>query len=111
MVLINADTSTPIRALVDGETISLSALPTKNLNIQAVTVPIKTGSVKFAYDANLNFQTENISPYAMFGDANGNYNIWTPTIGIHTATATPFSGSNASGQPGTPKTAKFTVVA
>jgi N-acetylneuraminic acid mutarotase len=59
------------------------------------------GSVRFAYDANSNFRTENAAPYALAGDTNGNYSPWTPTVGVHTVTATPYPQANAQGTAGT----------
>jgi CotH kinase protein/Lamin Tail Domain/Chitobiase/beta-hexosaminidase C-terminal domain len=112
LLLINSDTDQPIESLVNGTKLSLSALPTMNLNIKAVTLPNPTGSVRFAYDSKSNFRTENMAPYAMAGDdSNGNYSNWTPALGNHTVTATPYSSPDAGGQAGTSMTVKFTVVA
>ena len=82
-----------------------------NLNIRANPAPsFSTGSVRFAYDDNSNFQTEGSAPYAMAGDSNGVYSNWTPTLGIHTVTATPYSGTDAGGIAGDPVTVTFTVI-
>lgn len=110
LTLINADTDTDIGSLEDGQTLNLATLPTTNLSVRANTNPPAVGSVRFAYDGNANFQTENVAPYALKGDANGDYTSWTPTLGTHTLTATPFSGANAKGTNGIALTVVFTVI-
>ena len=110
LTLVNADTDTDIGPLEDGQTLNLAALPTTNLSVRANPGPAPVGSVRFAYDGSPNFQTENVAPYALRGDTNGNYNAWTPTLGIHTLTATPYTGSNAGGTAGTALTVAFTVI-
>jgi hypothetical protein len=113
--LINADTDQPIPKfdpLTEGTAVDFEdqALNhTRNLNVRAHTYPFTVGSVRFRLDGTSNFRTENDAPYALAGDSNGNYNAWTPTIGMHTLTATPFSGSSASGTAGTPLTVNFLV--
>jgi hypothetical protein len=97
LVLINSDSDLPIQDLTDGDTLSLSSLPTKNLNVQAVTQPGTVGSVVFGLDSNASYKTENGAPYALAGDAGGNYNNWTPSLGTHTVTATPYLGGSAGG--------------
>jgi hypothetical protein len=108
--LINADTDLPISThdpLTDGSTLNLTSLPTTNLNIRANTSPPTVGSVRF--NLNGEITTESVAPYAMKGDVSGNYNPWTPTNGAYTLTATPYTGSGATGTAGTPLTINFTV--
>ena len=110
--LIDADKNKPIVAfdpIPEGVTINLQELPTKNLNIRANIGPDKAGSVRFAYNGQQNFKTENLVPYALNSDKNGNYHAWTPELGSHTVTATPFSKSNGQGEAGKPLTLNFTV--
>jgi parallel beta-helix repeat protein len=114
LTLINADTDQPITGfapLQNGATLDLATLPTRNLNIRADTNPGTVGSVKFGYDGNPNYWTESTVPYALAGDTNaqGDYIAWTPTVGTHTLTATPYSGSGGTGTAGTPRTITFTV--
>ncbi|MGB3588339.1 MAG: malectin domain-containing carbohydrate-binding protein, partial [Tunicatimonas sp.] len=108
--LINADTDTDIGSLQNGQTLNLATLPTVNLNVRANTDPAQVGSVRFALNGNTNFQTENVAPYALKGDANGDYRNWTPSVGENTLSATPYTGANASGTVGTALTATFTVI-
>ncbi|WP_310394449.1 PQQ-dependent sugar dehydrogenase [Hymenobacter sp.] len=111
--LINADTELPIAGydpLPGGATLNLAALPTRNLSIRANTNPATVGSVRFGYDGNANYKLENAVPYAIAGD-NGpsDYLPWTPAVGSHTLTATPFTQSGAAGSAGTPLTISFAV--
>ncbi|MEO1438068.1 MAG: DUF5060 domain-containing protein, partial [Bacteroidota bacterium] len=57
-----------------------------------------------------NFQTESAAPYALAGDASGDYNAWTPTLGLHTLSATPYSTSGGNGTAGTALTIQFVVI-
>ncbi|HZT78163.1 MAG TPA: malectin domain-containing carbohydrate-binding protein [Vicinamibacterales bacterium] len=110
--LINADTDQPIAAfnpIHTGATIDLAALPTLHLNIRANTSPSTVGSVRFRLDGNANFRTDNAAPYALSAETGGNYAAWTPSLGSHTVTATPYTKSNASGKAGTPLTITFFV--
>ena len=94
--LMNADTNQPIAGydpLPNGATLDLASLPTSNLNIRANTSPATIGSVRFALDGNSAYATETILPYALAGDSSGNYNAWTPAVGSHSLTATPYSGA------------------
>ncbi|TGE27561.1 PQQ-dependent sugar dehydrogenase [Hymenobacter metallicola] len=111
--LLNADTDQPIVGydpLPAGAVLNLATLPSRNLSIRANTNPGTVGSVRFAYDANANFRTENTVPYALAGD-NGptDYLPWTPTVGSHTLTATPYTAANATGTAGQALTVNFTV--
>lgn len=109
--LINADTDQPIPGfdpMMEGSTLDFSTLPTQNLNIRANTSPQTVGSVRFVLDGN-NFRTESAAPYALAGDASGNYYPWTPGPGSHTLTATPYTGASASGTAGTPLMLTFHV--
>jgi len=111
-ILINADTDQDIGPLSDGDVLDLSSLPTANLAIRAETLPATVGSVRFDLDGDVGFRTESTAPYALFGDSNGNYAPWSgvPLAGIHSLTATPFSGTGASGTAGTPLTVGFEIV-
>ncbi|UOQ74385.1 PQQ-dependent sugar dehydrogenase [Hymenobacter cellulosilyticus] len=117
LTLINADTDQPLAGydpLPDGATLNLATLPTRNLNIRANTNPATVGSVRFTYDGDTNYKVETLAPYAIAGDngfINGgpNYNAWTPAVGSHTLTVTPYTQGGAGGNAGTPLTIAFTV--
>jgi hypothetical protein len=84
-------------ALADGMTLKFADLPTRNLNVRAETSPSVVGSVRFGLDGQANYRTETSSPYALAGDSGGNYNAWTPPLGTHALTATPYTGASGSG--------------
>ncbi len=108
--LVNADTDKDIQPLLDGATLNLATLPTRNLNVRADTDPATVGSVRFSYDGNAAYRTENAAPYALAGDSSGNYAAWTPSVGAHTLTATPYTGSGATGTAGSALSVVFSVV-
>ncbi|MBC8163707.1 MAG: hypothetical protein H7Z42_21070 [Roseiflexaceae bacterium] len=111
--LINADTDQPVVGfdpLPDGTTLNLATLPTRNLNIRANTGLAAVGSVRFSYDANANYRTENTAPYALAGNTASDYSAWTPALGAHTLEALAYSGSNASGTASAALIISFTVL-
>ena len=108
LALVNADTDSDIGTLNAGGTLNLATLPTRNLNVRA-DVSGSVGSVRFTLDGTV-VRTENTAPYAMGGDTSGNYAPWTPSVGSHSVTATPFATSDGSGSPGTALTVPFSVV-
>ncbi len=113
--LIDADTDQVIGALADGDVLSLDNLPTSSLSVRADTLPATVGSVRFDLDGIVGFRTENVVPYALFGDSisiGGTYAPWSgvPLLGTHSLTATPFSGGGGSGTAGTPLSIGFEIV-
>ena len=108
LVLINAVTNQPIGTLVDGMALRLSSLPTTKLNVQAIT-STGVGSVRFTVTPGAD-RVESVAPYALAGDTSGNYWQWTPPTGVLTITATPYSGENASGTPGSSLTVRVAVL-
>ncbi|RAJ90878.1 putative secreted protein (Por secretion system target) [Larkinella arboricola] len=109
--LINAHTDKPIRELKTGEEINLAGLPTRNLAIGATTDPAIVGSVVLELSGQQSrTQIENVAPYALFEDNNGDYKGWKPEVGSYTLTATPYTGPDGTGAAGTPYTVSFTVV-
>lgn len=109
LVLVNARTDQDIKALQNGDVIDLASLPTRNLNIRAVVHPDTVGSVVFNLNNEL-IVRENLAPYAVGGDINGNYRSWTLPIGNHTLTATPYALANGTGIQGKGYSVTFTVV-
>ncbi|GAB3049233.1 T9SS type A sorting domain-containing protein [Spirosoma pulveris] len=109
--LINADTDQPIQELTAGTQLNLASLPTRNLNIQALTEPAVVGSVAFSLSGQQTYQgVERVAPYALFGDNQGDYQSWTPAVGTYALTAIPYAGAKATGTAGTALTVAFTVV-
>ncbi len=107
LVLVNASTNNDIKNIVNGDQFSTSDVG-NSLSVKAVPNS-KPGSVVFNLNGQ-NVQTENISPYALNGDANGNFIAANLPVGNYTLTATPFSGSNGTGQIGASKTVTFSIV-
>ena len=112
ITLVNAGTEKDLTKLSNGAVYSLSSLGTTKLNFRA-DLNAGVGSVKFELKgAKAHTYTDNAAPHALFGDdGKGNYfygNMVLPA-GTYTLTATPYSGSNASGTAGTPLTYSFTV--
>ena len=102
--LVNASNNSDIQTLLDGSTVFLPDLPL-NINIRAeVEGPV--GSVRFFLNGAVE-RTENVAPYALAGDINGDYLPWNPSVGSYELTATPFSGTGASGSQGTGLTITF----
>ncbi len=112
--LIDAATDAPVAVfdpLTEASEINLADLASSQLNITAQTTPSMVGSVVFTLSgAEAQQQTENVAPYALFGDTNGDFNAWTPTAGAYTLTATAFSGMNGAGTTDGPLTINFTII-
>ncbi|HYP15419.1 MAG TPA: DUF5060 domain-containing protein [Bryobacteraceae bacterium] len=109
--LINSDTNLPVEGfdpIAPGSKLNLRTLPTRNLNIRANTDPQICGSVHFEYTGGA--KTENVRPYAMAGDPNGDYANWTPALGTFQVSATPYTGINRTGTIGTPLVMSISVV-
>ena len=95
--LINADSNTEITTVNLGldSIISLNALPSRNLNVVAIT----TGSItKVVFDLNgrVGVRTENSAPYSLCGDTGNppDYNSCGSLVpGTHTITAKAFVGT------------------
>ncbi len=111
--LMNADTDAPVPGhdpLAEGARIELARLPSRRLNVRANVSPGAVGSVRFAFDGDAAFHSENSAPFALGGDAGGNYGAWTRAPGRHTLTATPYADANCRGAVGKALTIRFTVV-
>jgi hypothetical protein len=108
--LINAGTNSDILTITDGLQISQSQTQGLSLNIRANTFPSVVGSVFMTLSGPVNRSaTENVAPYALFGDNNGNYNGRTLPVGTYTLTARAYSGTNRRGTAGTIRTINFSI--
>ncbi len=75
--LIDADTDQEVGPLEDGDIINLEDLGLTNISIEARTDPSPVGSVKFKLSGKKKHkQTENVVPYALFGDKDGDFKAW-----------------------------------
>jgi hypothetical protein len=112
MTLVDAATGRPIPGfdpLPEGAALDPRTLPA-SVALRANTSPAQVGSVRFGYNGNLSYRTENAAPYALHGDTNGMYYPWKPQPGTYEVIATPYSGGNASGSRGAAIVRRFTVV-
>jgi hypothetical protein len=106
--LVNADTNTDIGLLVNGEVLILSQLGP--INIRADTLGGPIGSVLFTINGQV-VRVENVSPYTLAGDDEGDYYEWLPTeFGQLTLTATIFSGADGTGSQSDSKQVTFTLL-
>ncbi|HET8735159.1 MAG TPA: malectin domain-containing carbohydrate-binding protein [Pricia sp.] len=97
-VLVNADMDTDIFELTDGMPINAATVNGKRLSIRANTNPSTVGSVSFSISGLVNRTiTENVVPYALFGDINGNYSGVQLPLGNYTLNATAYTGPGKSG--------------
>ncbi len=90
-------------SISEGAVIDLSTLPTSKLNLQANLNSVIVGSVKMTLDGAT--VTENIAPYAFYGDGSGNL-----SIGSHSISATPYTLGQGNGEKGIALTVNFSVV-
>ncbi len=99
--LVNAINDEDILTLLDGDVIDITSLPTTNLNIRANTTS-DVRSVGMQLSGSLTKSaTENVAPFALYGDSNGNYAGTTFIIGGYNLGATAYSGANLGGTAGT----------
>jgi len=112
--LIDADTDAPVTGfdpIPAGATINLAALPGADLNIRANLNAEPAESVRFDLTGSETYsRIENVAPYALKGDTNGDYDEWQPSLGTYTLTAVPYTQDSASGTAGVGHTLTFTVI-
>lgn len=108
--LIDADKDQDIRIIKSGDTIDLSSLPTKHLNIRADVSTSKIGSIKFLLTgAQMHYHIEESMPFALFSNKGSDYESWTPIVGSYTLRATPYSEPNGGGTVEKPLDINFTI--
>ena len=96
--LINALTDTPIMDLSSGLVINLATLPTRSINIQAVTTGF-IGSIRFAFAGNPRFEIDSRAPFSLCSEKSGDFMACAnlTVVGDYVLTATPYSMSGANG--------------
>ncbi|QHT71624.1 T9SS type B sorting domain-containing protein [Rhodocytophaga rosea] len=99
--LMNAETDKVISAyatLKDGDTLDLSTLPTRKLNIQANTTdPNKIMKVKFGLNGNPEHRIDRFSPYSLDGDFRGDFDPWKLSAGKYSVEVSPYDSSHVKG--------------
>jgi Domain of unknown function (DUF5060)/K319L-like, PKD domain/Dockerin type I domain/Putative collagen-binding domain of a collagenase len=111
--LIDADSDTAVAQfdpIANGAVINLAVLPSRNVNIRANTSPGIVGSVVFGLQSDPTYRIENGAPYAMFGDAAGDYLPFSFDVGPNAAEATAHTGANGIGVAGPTHQIEFNVV-
>jgi Domain of unknown function (DUF5060) len=113
--LINTETEAEIGQLANNQVLVLDALPPE-WTIVATTSSEEgdgpAGSVAFNLDGDSEYRTENVEPWTMTGDEDGDYYAWSPVpLGKHTLIATPYENTNRRGVEGTLMQVAFTVEA
>nr|MBX2819599.1 T9SS type A sorting domain-containing protein [Rhodothermaceae bacterium] len=109
--LIDAMTDSPIPGfdpIANGMNILQSDLPDA-VNVRA-NVTGNPGSILFDFNGASNVRVENVAPYALFGDLDGDFLPGVLYEGPQSITARPFSLSDGEGQPMTPQNITFSVV-
>lgn len=111
--VVSASNGSPISGLdplTSGDVIDLSSVPTPDLSIVAKADSV--GSIEFVLDGSY-VHVENIVPYSLCGDATSSFTPCSAlsAIGTHRLQVTPYSGSQASGTPGSTLDLSFDVVA
>ena len=109
--LMDASTDSPIAGfdpIANGMNIVQSDLPDA-VNIRA-NIEGNPGSVVFDFNGSNATRTENVAPYALFGDLAGDFLPGVLYEGLQTLTARPFSLTDGEGQMMTPQNISFSVV-
>jgi hypothetical protein len=107
LTLIDAGTDQAIGALRDGDVVDLGTT-NRGINVRA-DVEGDVGSVRFGLNDDDSFRTENVAPYALAGDNQGNFSEWIPAPGPYTVTATPYPQSGPRGAAGRRVQVTFTI--
>lgn len=94
--LVNATTNQDIAWLHNNDYIFKPDTLQINVRWNPTTTP---GSVVFNLNS-IPYRTENIAPFALAGDTDGDYNPWPVTTGNYNISATPYSLPGGTGTPG-----------
>ena len=108
--LIDAVNDVSLGALSDGMIINMNDLPVLNLDVRAIATS-DVGSVKFRLSGEKSItRTENVVPYALYGDDNSDYVGSNFTAGSYYLTVTPYSEDFLSGAVGSALTISFHLI-
>ena len=106
--LIDATADREIGTLTNGAVINLAQLPSRQLNVR-VDVDSTTESVAIARNGT-HVRVENFIPFAFAGNRGADFIGWTPGVGTHTISATPYSQDARQGVKGPEASVTFMVV-
>ncbi len=110
VTLLDARSNAGIVGLHDGQVIDIADVGTA-LNIRA-DASQEVASVRFTMNGADYIHVENVVPYALFGDIDGDYfdDRWDVAPGVYTITMTPFGDVGAAGPAGTTRTITITFI-
>ncbi|WP_040413674.1 T9SS type A sorting domain-containing protein [Cyclobacterium qasimii] len=117
--LVDASTNTVINEIKDGDKISYSSIKDKTLTIVVSSDPEIVGSVKMEMEyltscptcpVKKHTITENVVPYALYGDVKGQYVGYAFSPGSYSLTATPYETRFHTGNQGLESIINFEVV-
>lgn len=110
--LVDTNKNEDIGPLHDGDTVDISELSRDALTIRAFSVSAESVRLvlKNEYQNFVHRQTENIEPYALYGDSGGKYTPGPIPIGDNSLTATFYSENGANGSILNTLTIRFNLV-
>ncbi|MGI9115156.1 MAG: hypothetical protein ACR2FX_09010 [Chthoniobacterales bacterium] len=103
--LVNFVTNADVGPFISGMTIDLQDA----LSIRA-DAAAHVSSVVFKGEGAETLQTENVPPFVIGGDTNGDYYRWQPAVGSHVLFVTPYSEQDGGGQAGPSIIVSYTVI-
>ena len=96
--LIDATSDTQFRLLGDQNQIDINTLGFQSFSIEATNAPAGTASVSLGIAGPVtNTQVENVAPYALFGDTNGDFNGENIQTGNYVLTLRAFDAASGGG--------------
>lgn len=107
IVIVDASTNLTAMPLAAGMSVAASDLPDQ-FNIAVLTNGFENSVLLDLNDGFLR-RLENVEPYTLFGDVQGDYLPGSLPAGSYTLTVTPYTEPMAGGEAGTPFTTSFTI--
>ncbi|MDO6436166.1 T9SS type A sorting domain-containing protein [Cyclobacterium sp. 1_MG-2023] len=117
-LLVDASTNSIIGEIRENDKIAYATIKDKKLSIIVITNPEKVSSVKLELESltqcssctkSFHEITENVEPFALFGDIKGNYLGYNFFPGNYKLTATPFEFRGQTGNQGVRSTISFEI--
>ncbi len=109
-VLVNADTDTDIIEITEGMAVNLRDYPDTQFSIRA-NADGEVKSIRLELSGPVaGAMTENVAPYALFGDVAGDFNGKTFLMGSYVMEATPYDAPNLGGNVGRELSIDFSFV-
>lgn len=110
-LLIDAEGDKQVGSLINNQQLNLAQLGFSSFSVEAVTAPAGTASVGFELTGPINHsQVENVAPYALFGDTNGDFMGMQLLMGSYDLLLTAYDTSNAGGEVLSTTTIDFSVL-